>query len=187
MKYLSVTEIVAVDLLCLIKISMVYIFSSYIVRYMLPSQSVWIIPVSNCCVLRYLAASESVYKNVSPLIGNVSAIQPRLIYWWNCVGFVTKLCIKNLRSGWFINCACMVFWFYALFHLINLYGPFIFLFLLRHSNFLSCRCEAFPTYPRTYDMVHAEGLLSLLTVQQRRCTLLDLFSEIDRVLRPEVQ
>ncbi|XP_057490295.1 probable pectin methyltransferase QUA2 [Actinidia eriantha] len=46
-------------------------------------------------------------------------------------------------------------------------------------------CEAFPTYPRTYDMVHAEGLLSLETDQQRRCTVLDLFSEIDRLLRPE--
>ncbi|KAM7520774.1 hypothetical protein LguiB_019736 [Lonicera macranthoides] len=46
-------------------------------------------------------------------------------------------------------------------------------------------CEAFPTYPRTYDMVHAEGLLSLETSQQRRCTMLDLFSEIDRLLRPE--
>ncbi|KAF5942534.1 hypothetical protein HYC85_020176 [Camellia sinensis] len=29
-------------------------------------------------------------------------------------------------------------------------------------------CEAFPTYPRTYDMVHAEGLLSLQTGQHRR-------------------
>ncbi|PON50355.1 putative pectin methyltransferase QUA [Trema orientale] len=46
-------------------------------------------------------------------------------------------------------------------------------------------CEAFPTYPRTYDMVHAEGLLSLETNQQRRCTMLDLFTEIDRLLRPE--
>ncbi|XP_043719785.1 probable pectin methyltransferase QUA2 [Telopea speciosissima] len=46
-------------------------------------------------------------------------------------------------------------------------------------------CEAFPTYPRTYDMVHAEGLLSLETSQQRRCTTLDLFIEIDRLLRPE--
>ncbi|XAR62147.1 Sarcosine/dimethylglycine N-methyltransferase [Bertholletia excelsa] len=46
-------------------------------------------------------------------------------------------------------------------------------------------CEAFPTYPRTYDMVHAEGLLSLEANQKRRCTLLDLFSEIDRLLRPE--
>ncbi|KAL7175945.1 hypothetical protein ACSBR2_029505 [Camellia fascicularis] len=46
-------------------------------------------------------------------------------------------------------------------------------------------CEAFPTYPRTYDMVHADGLLSLQTGQHRRCTMLDLFSEIDRLLRPE--
>ncbi|PSS19566.1 Pectin methyltransferase [Actinidia chinensis var. chinensis] len=46
-------------------------------------------------------------------------------------------------------------------------------------------CEAFPTYPRTYDLVHAEGLLSLQIGQQRRCTMLDLFSEIDRLLRPE--
>ncbi|KAA8538097.1 hypothetical protein F0562_027705 [Nyssa sinensis] len=46
-------------------------------------------------------------------------------------------------------------------------------------------CEAFPTYPRTYDIVHAEGLLSLETGQKRRCTMLDLFSEIDRLLRPE--
>ncbi|KAM7514562.1 hypothetical protein LguiA_004145 [Lonicera macranthoides] len=46
-------------------------------------------------------------------------------------------------------------------------------------------CEAFPTYPRTYDMVHGEGLLSLETGQQRRCSILDIFSEIDRLLRPE--
>ncbi|WOH02612.1 hypothetical protein DCAR_0522001 [Daucus carota subsp. sativus] len=46
-------------------------------------------------------------------------------------------------------------------------------------------CEAFPSYPRTYDMVHAEGLLSLETAQKRRCSMLDLFSEIDRLLRPE--
>ncbi|KAF9608275.1 hypothetical protein IFM89_008560 [Coptis chinensis] len=46
-------------------------------------------------------------------------------------------------------------------------------------------CEAFPTYPRTYDMVHAKGLLSLLTSQQQRCTTLGLFTEVDRLLRPE--
>ncbi|KAK1431284.1 hypothetical protein QVD17_07740 [Tagetes erecta] len=46
-------------------------------------------------------------------------------------------------------------------------------------------CEAFPTYPRTYDMVHADGLLSLQTVKQSRCSMLDLFYEIDRFLRPE--
>ncbi|XP_076907821.1 putative pectin methyltransferase QUA2 [Bidens hawaiensis] len=46
-------------------------------------------------------------------------------------------------------------------------------------------CEAFPSYPRTYDMVHADGLLSLQTVKQSRCSMLDLFYEIDRLLRPE--
>ncbi|KAK7275774.1 hypothetical protein RIF29_16896 [Crotalaria pallida] len=46
-------------------------------------------------------------------------------------------------------------------------------------------CEAFPTYPRTYDLVHAAGLLTLETSQKRRCTMLDMFVEIDRVLRPE--
>jgi SAM-dependent methyltransferase len=46
-------------------------------------------------------------------------------------------------------------------------------------------CEPFPTYPRTYDLVHAAGLLSLEFSQPRRCTMLDLFIEIDRLLRPE--
>nr|ACJ85808.1 unknown [Medicago truncatula] len=46
-------------------------------------------------------------------------------------------------------------------------------------------CEAFPTYPRTYDLVHAAGILSLEFSQPLRCTMLDLFIEIDRLLRPE--
>ncbi|XP_071694231.1 probable pectin methyltransferase QUA2 [Rutidosis leptorrhynchoides] len=46
-------------------------------------------------------------------------------------------------------------------------------------------CEAFPTYPRTYDLVHAEGLLSLETAKQRRCSMMDMFFEMDRILRPE--
>ncbi|KAJ0960049.1 hypothetical protein J5N97_000164 [Dioscorea zingiberensis] len=46
-------------------------------------------------------------------------------------------------------------------------------------------CEAFPTYPRTYDMVHAEGLLSLETHQRRRCSITDILLEVDRILRPE--
>ncbi|KAL9449975.1 hypothetical protein AB3S75_011834 [Citrus x aurantiifolia] len=46
-------------------------------------------------------------------------------------------------------------------------------------------CEAFPTYPRTYDLVHAEGLLSLESGHRHRCTTLDIFTEIDRILRPE--
>ncbi|KAK1405507.1 hypothetical protein POM88_005112 [Heracleum sosnowskyi] len=45
--------------------------------------------------------------------------------------------------------------------------------------------EAFPTYPRIYDMVHATGLLSLETGQKQRCSMQDLFSEIDRLLRLE--
>nr|POF12438.1 isoform 2 of probable methyltransferase pmt4 [Quercus suber] len=45
------------------------------------------------------------------------------------------------------------------------------------------RCEPFPTYPRTYDMLHANGLLSHLTSE--RCSLMDLFLEMDRILRPE--
>ena len=49
------------------------------------------------------------------------------------------------------------------------------------------RCEAFPSYPRTYDMIHADGLLSLETQQHQKCTILDLFLDIDRLLRPEVR
>ncbi|GAA0168809.1 methyltransferase [Lithospermum erythrorhizon] len=46
-------------------------------------------------------------------------------------------------------------------------------------------CEPFPTYPRTYDMVHGQGLLSLQLPEQRRCETIDIFTEIDRLLRPE--
>ncbi|KAK4489948.1 hypothetical protein RD792_000602 [Penstemon davidsonii] len=46
-------------------------------------------------------------------------------------------------------------------------------------------CEPFPSYPRTYDLVHAEGLLSLEFAEKPKCQLIDLFSEIDRLLRPE--
>ncbi|KAK2442429.1 putative pectin methyltransferase QUA2 [Trifolium repens] len=46
-------------------------------------------------------------------------------------------------------------------------------------------CEAFPTYPRTYDLVHAAGFLSIEAARQHRCTMLDIFIEIDRLLRPE--
>ncbi|XP_020575868.1 probable pectin methyltransferase QUA2 [Phalaenopsis equestris] len=44
-------------------------------------------------------------------------------------------------------------------------------------------CDAFPTYPRTYDAVLAKGLLS--THQQHRCSIPDIFLEVDRILRPE--
>ncbi|CAK7326187.1 unnamed protein product [Dovyalis caffra] len=44
-------------------------------------------------------------------------------------------------------------------------------------------CDPFPTYPRTYDMLHASGLLSHLSSE--RCSMMDLFLEMDRILRPE--
>lgn len=44
-------------------------------------------------------------------------------------------------------------------------------------------CEPFPTYPRTYDMLHANGLLSHL--ESEGCSFTDLLFEMDRILRPE--
>ncbi|KAJ8774695.1 hypothetical protein K2173_017141 [Erythroxylum novogranatense] len=44
-------------------------------------------------------------------------------------------------------------------------------------------CEPFPTYPRTYDMLHANGLLSHLSFE--KCRMVDLIVEMDRILRPE--
>ncbi|KAH7295348.1 hypothetical protein KP509_27G043200 [Ceratopteris richardii] len=43
-------------------------------------------------------------------------------------------------------------------------------------------CEAFSTYPRTYDLLHATSLLSLY---QDRCNISDVLLEMDRILRPE--
>ncbi|XP_057543149.1 probable methyltransferase PMT5 isoform X2 [Amaranthus tricolor] len=44
-------------------------------------------------------------------------------------------------------------------------------------------CEPFPTYPRSYDMLHASGLFSFLSLE--KCSMMDLFLEMDRILRPE--
>ncbi|XP_055818709.1 probable methyltransferase PMT5 isoform X2 [Solanum dulcamara] len=44
-------------------------------------------------------------------------------------------------------------------------------------------CEPFPTYPRTYDLLHANGLLSHIASQD--CSMLELLLEMDRILRPE--
>ncbi|KAJ0494109.1 putative S-adenosyl-L-methionine-dependent methyltransferase [Helianthus annuus] len=44
-------------------------------------------------------------------------------------------------------------------------------------------CEPFPTYPRTYDMLHANGLLSHLISEG--CSITNLLLEMDRILRPE--
>ncbi|CAN0861486.1 Probable methyltransferase PMT27 [Linum grandiflorum] len=42
-------------------------------------------------------------------------------------------------------------------------------------------CESFSTYPRTYDLVHADHLFSKL---KTRCKLIPVLAEVDRILRP---
>ncbi|XP_047311419.1 probable methyltransferase PMT2 [Impatiens glandulifera] len=43
-------------------------------------------------------------------------------------------------------------------------------------------CEAFSTYPRTYDLIHANGVFSLY---KDKCSAEDILLEMDRILRPE--
>ncbi|KAL4271347.1 hypothetical protein GQ457_13G021930 [Hibiscus cannabinus] len=43
-------------------------------------------------------------------------------------------------------------------------------------------CESFNTYPRTYDVLHADHLFSSI---QKRCKLVTVIAEVDRILRPE--
>ncbi|KAH9309304.1 hypothetical protein KI387_037215, partial [Taxus chinensis] len=43
-------------------------------------------------------------------------------------------------------------------------------------------CESFNTYPRSYDLLHADHLLNKLTL---RCNLVDIILEMDRILRPQ--
>ncbi|KAL9258734.1 putative methyltransferase PMT21 [Drosera capensis] len=42
-------------------------------------------------------------------------------------------------------------------------------------------CEAFSTYPRTYDLLHFDGLI---TAESHRCEMKYVFLEMDRILRP---
>ncbi|KAM0835714.1 hypothetical protein ACQ4PT_062763 [Festuca glaucescens] len=42
-------------------------------------------------------------------------------------------------------------------------------------------CEAFSTYPRTYDLLHADGLF---TAESHRCEMKFVLLEMDRILRP---
>eukprot|EP00252_Welwitschia_mirabilis_P027680 TRINITY_DN9567_c0_g1_i1.p1 TRINITY_DN9567_c0_g1~~TRINITY_DN9567_c0_g1_i1.p1 ORF type:complete len:367 (+),score=29.14 TRINITY_DN9567_c0_g1_i1:157-1101(+) len=43
-------------------------------------------------------------------------------------------------------------------------------------------CEAFSTYPRTYDLLHLDGLF---TAESHRCEMKFVLLEMDRILRPE--
>ncbi|XP_062228592.1 probable methyltransferase PMT19 [Phragmites australis] len=42
-------------------------------------------------------------------------------------------------------------------------------------------CEAFSTYPRTYDLIHANGIFSS---HIHKCGIVDILVEMDRILRP---
>ncbi|CAL0330737.1 unnamed protein product [Lupinus luteus] len=42
-------------------------------------------------------------------------------------------------------------------------------------------CESFSTYPRTYDLLHADQLFSKL---KKRCNLVPVIAEVDRIVRP---
>ncbi|XAR65875.1 hypothetical protein NMG60_11011867 [Bertholletia excelsa] len=43
-------------------------------------------------------------------------------------------------------------------------------------------CEAMSTYPRTYDLIHADSVFALY---ENRCEMEDILLEMDRILRPE--
>ncbi|KAJ1391467.1 S-adenosyl-L-methionine-dependent methyltransferase [Sesbania bispinosa] len=43
-------------------------------------------------------------------------------------------------------------------------------------------CESFSTYPRSYDLLHADHLFSKI---KKRCNVAALVAEVDRILRPE--
>ncbi|XWS33137.1 hypothetical protein CRYUN_Cryun22dG0053000 [Craigia yunnanensis] len=43
-------------------------------------------------------------------------------------------------------------------------------------------CESFSTYPRSYDLLHADHLFSNV---KKRCNLVAVVAEVDRMLRPE--
>lgn len=42
-------------------------------------------------------------------------------------------------------------------------------------------CEAFSTYPRTYDLIHGNGIFSS---HIHKCGIIDILVEMDRILRP---
>ncbi|KAI3955556.1 hypothetical protein MKW92_015235 [Papaver armeniacum] len=43
-------------------------------------------------------------------------------------------------------------------------------------------CESFSTYPRTYDMIHANGIFSMY---MEKCGIVDILFEMHRILRPQ--
>lgn len=50
------------------------------------------------------------------------------------------------------------------------------------------RCQPFSTYPRTYDLLHANRLFSSYRNREEAegCLLEDIMLEMDRIIRPQV-
>jgi len=48
------------------------------------------------------------------------------------------------------------------------------------------RCEPFSTYPRTYDLLHADHLFTHYKIYGEGCLLEDIMLEMDRIIRPQV-
>lgn len=47
------------------------------------------------------------------------------------------------------------------------------------------RCEPFSTYPRSYDLLHANHLFSHNINHEEGCLLEDIMLEMDRIIRPQ--
>lgn len=48
------------------------------------------------------------------------------------------------------------------------------------------RCEPFSTYPRTYDLLHANHVISHYQSRGDGCLVEDIMLEMDRMIRPQV-
>ena len=53
-------------------------------------------------------------------------------------------------------------------------------------RFWNIRCEPFSSYPRTYDLLHANYLFSHYKTKGEGCLLEDIMLEMDRLIRPLV-
>lgn len=60
--------------------------------------------------------------------------------------------------------------------------------MFKESNSLTIffpRCEPFSTYPRSYDLLHANHLFSHNINHEEGCLLEDIMLEMDRIIRPQ--
>lgn len=71
-------------------------------------------------------------------------------------------------------------------YILQLFFFFFWFIIVDLNTLLSNRCEPFSSYPRTYDLVHANYLFSHYSTQGDRCLLEDIMLEMDRLVRPQV-